>query len=91
MIINNKEYDVDKLVKELDIENSFLKRRSNGLMLSNDMIEILKKNNIDYLKYNNLKELIFDINNILNEEYIWELEKVLIDLSEIDYYNYTNK
>ena len=43
MIINNKEYDVDKLVKELDIENSFLKRRSNGLMLSNDMIDILKK------------------------------------------------
>ena len=71
MIINNNEYDVDKLVKELDIENSFLKRRSNGLMLSNDMIDILKKNNIDYLKYNNLKELIFDINNILNEEYIW--------------------
>ena len=38
-----------------------------------------------------LKELIFDIENIIDEVDDEQLDKLLCDLSEIDYYNYTNK
>lgn len=72
-------------------EKSFLKRRSNGLMLSDKDIEILKNNGLDYLKYHNLEELIFAICEVLEENENIELEELNMKLGEYNYYNYTNK
>ena len=72
-------------------ERSFLKRRSNGIMLSDNDVSILEKNGINYLDYHNLEELIFAITNYLNEEDNMELEELSIKLGEYNYYNYTNK
>ena len=75
----------------MGIEKSFLKRRENGLMLSDNDIEILKKNNINYLEYTNLEQLIFAISEMLDEEDNDELDALNIKLGEYNYYNYTNK
>lgn len=91
MKINNKDYSVEDIVDSLNIKDDFLEKRSNGIMLSNYQIEVLKRNDIDYLKYNNVKELIFYVEEILEDNDDEELDKVLNDLSEIVYYNYTNK
>ena len=72
-------------------ERTFLKRRKNGLMLSDKDIEILTNNGIDYLKYNNLEELIFAITSSLSESESNELEELNMRLGEYNYYNYTNK
>ncbi len=72
-------------------EKSFLKRRENGLMLSDNDIEILKRNGINYLDYSNLEQLIFVISDSLEEEENDELEELNIKLGEYNYYNYTNK
>ena len=72
-------------------EKSFLKRRSNGLMLSDRDIEILKCNEINYLNYHSLQELLFDIEVALNEQDNELLEELSIRLGEYNYYNYTNK
>lgn len=70
---------------------SFLKRRSNGLMLSEEDILVLKRNGLNYLDYHNLEELIFAISKCLEEIENDELEELNIKLGEYNYYNYTNK
>ena len=71
-------------------EKTFLKRRDNGLMLSDKDIDILKSNGINYLDYSSLEELIFAISEALNEQENYELEELNIKLGEYNYYNYTN-
>lgn len=68
-------------------------RDYNGLLLSKDEIEILNRNEIDYTKYSNLKELIYEIENVINDSYepLEELEEISLSLSERNYYNNTNK
>lgn len=75
-------------------EKEMLKRRENGMMLSDKQISVLEKHNIDYIKYNNIKGLIFEIETIIQENYdesLEDLDEVSRQLSEISYYNYTNK
>lgn len=89
MIVKGKEYNIDKLVSEQ--ETSFLKRRENGMLLSDEDILILEKNGINYLNYSSIKSLLFAITDILDEEEDELLEELSIKLGEYNYYNYTNK
>ena len=82
--------DYDKII-DINFDNKMHKVRDNGLLLSDEQIDILKRNNIDYLKYNNISSLIYDLEEILNEEYNEELDKVSSELAEFNYYNNTNK
>ena len=72
-------------------EKTFLKRRENGLMLSDEDIIILKRNDINYLDYSSLESLIFKIEECLEEIDDDELESLNMKLGEYNYYNYTNK
>lgn len=92
MKINNKEIDINELAKDIYNDKSMIKMRGNGIYLSDNQIEVLKRYNIDYNKYVSLSSLIFEIEEILNEETdIEDLEEVSQKLAEINYYNYTNK
>lgn len=82
--------DYDKII-DIDFDKNMHKKRSNGLILSDFQIEILKKYDIDYLKYNNISSLIYEIEDILNIEYNEELDKLSSELSEFNYYQNTNK
>ena len=90
MIINNSEIDIDKVIKEQ--EKSFLKRRENSLLLSDEDVSILKKYDINNLNVKDMKELLFIIDDILNENNdLTDLEELCSKLEEISYYNMTNK
>lgn len=92
MKIKNKNYDINELVETIDIDKNVPQKRKNGLVLRETHIEILKKYNIDYEKYASLSSLIFEIEEILNNESDCEdLEWLSYELSEMNYYNYTNK
>ena len=86
------EYNIDELVNSLDFKSNSLKDCGNGIFLTNFEISVLNRYNIDYSKYNDLKGIIFEIEEILNYEVSYEdLEKVSKTISERDYYQNTNK
>ncbi len=92
MKINDKELNINELTKDIYNDKNMTKMRGNGIYLSDNQIEVLKKYNIDYTNYASLSSLIFEIEEILNEETdIEDLEEVSGKLAEINYYNYTNK
>lgn len=92
MIVNNKNLDIEKLVKDVYEDKSFIKNRGNGIYLSDNDVQTLKKYNINYEKYSSLNSLIFEIEEILNEEVdADDLEQISSKLSELNYYNNTNK
>ena len=92
MKVNNEELDINKLVDNVYDDKSMLKMRGNGIYLSDNDINVLNRYDIDYNRYNSLDALIFDIEEILNEETdLEDLEEISSKLSELNYYNNTNK
>ena len=67
------------------------KRRANSILLNDYQINVLNKNGFDYLKYGNIHELLFDIEEELNIDYDEELDLVSSQLAEFIYYNETKK
>ncbi len=92
MEVNGKKLDINSLTKDVYNDKSMIKMRGNGIYLSDNQIEVLKRYDIDYKKYISLNSLIFEIEEILNEEVdASDLEEVSSRLSELNYYNNTNK
>lgn len=74
------------------MKDSFTNKIKNDIYLSNDDINILKRYEIDPNNYSSMKELMFEIDDIINNNYVEEdLEDLLIKLSEYNYYFRTNK
>ena len=74
------------------MDEFMLKRRENGLLLTDEDIEILKKYNFDYTKYSDLNSLIYDIEYYLNANpNSSDLDYLSSVLSEMNYYQNTNK
>ena len=91
MEIKNGSIEIDEALKLADVDNIILKRRNNGFLLSDYQISILNRNSINFEKYNNLDELIFEIEEILNINYDEELDLVGSQLAEYKYYKDTKK
>lgn len=92
MRINEKDININDLIDEIGNDSSMIKMRGNGIYLSDNEIGILQKYNINYKNYSSLSSLIFDIEEILNEESdLDDLEQISSRLSEMNYYNNTNK
>lgn len=99
MIKTTKQDDIDTLLDNLgislNIEHTQLKQRKNGLLLSDEQIEILKNNNINYEEYNTLSSLIFAIEEYINDVGgymdITDIDELSKQLAEQNYYNNTEK
>ena len=74
------------------MENDFVKEVKKNIYLSDNDLKILKKYDIKYTNFSNMKELMFYLEELLNNEEVSnDLEDLLIKLSEYNYYFYTNK
>lgn len=86
---------MDDYIKEisdnLDLNSNFLEDIGNGIFLSKKEMEVLDKYNIDYQNKASLKNILLEIENILNEESLEDLDLVSESISERIYYNNTNK
>ena len=99
MIKTKKQNDIDTLLDDLgitlNIENTQLNMRKNGLLLSDQQINTLKNHNINYEHYQTLESLIFAIEEYINDVQgymdITDIDQVSQQLSEQNYYNNTNK
>ena len=77
--------------KEFANDEMFLKKIGN-IYISQEQIDILEKYNININEFKNVKELIFTLEQILNNNSDMEdLEWVSSMLSEYNYYANTNK
>ena len=65
--------------------------QSNGLYLSQNQINILKRNNFNYESCNSVRQLIMLIEDELTYDENEELEILSIELSDFDYYHNFNK
>ena len=91
MKINNEDVSIEKLVSDLNPRANMFKDCGNGIYLSVIQMSILKQYGFDYEKYSNIKSLIFDVEEYLNENYDEDLENIVSSLAEFDYYHNTNK
>lgn len=86
------EYDLNNVINDLDFEKNSLKTCKNGLLLTNYEIEVLNKYKIDFNKTGSLKEILFLIDEILDEDNsLTDLENISLSISERDYYMNTKK
>ena len=69
----------------------FLKDVGNGIYLKESEEKVLNTYEIDYKSCMNTNDLIFKIEEYLNEQENEELEQISLRLSEFNYYHNTNK
>lgn len=87
------EYDIDNIVGSIDFDSLSFVEVSKNIMLTKKEIEVLNRYKINYQSCSNLKDVIFMIEDILNDMDIVDedLEMVSMSISERDYYQNTNK
>ena len=74
------------------MENNFTNHIKSDIYLSKNDIKTLEKYDIDYINFNNMKELLFhleeiSLNNYVDDDFL----ELLTKLSEYNYYFNTNK
>lgn len=83
--------EINEIAKKSIYDNK-LNKISDNLYLSNRQIEILKRYEIDYKKFNDIKSLMYEVETALEEVYdADDLQALSIELSEFNYYHNTNK
>ncbi len=88
-----KEYDIDSLIGEMDFVSGQFQDVGNGIQLTNREIEVLDQYKIPYRSCHNLKEILFQIEELIEDMDIVdeELDWIASSISERDYYQNTNK
>lgn len=85
--------DIDSFVKKTIKDNKL--NKINNIYLSNKQMSILKKYKINYENVLSINELVFKIEEYINENYsfqdLGDLENLSLELSEFNYYYNTNK
>lgn len=86
-----KEYDINKLLEDIDFKRNKLVKVNNELLLTNYQISILERFNINYQNASSLKSIIYELEEVLEETDDEEVEIVLDQLTERNYYENTKK
>ena len=81
----------DKYMNELNNVSRDMHKNYNGIYLTDNEVNILKSNGFDINKYSNIKELMFDLEEELEESDNDELDMVLSSIAEFNYYHNTKK
>ncbi len=79
---------IDEIVKETH-ESLNLNKINDNLYLTNKEIEVLDRYDIDY--HTSIEELMFNLDEILNENDYEDLEEVSNSIAEFNYYHNTKK
>ena len=69
------------------INENKINKINDHIYLTNKQIEVLNNHQINYQDCHDLKELLFLMDDIDDEE----IDEIAMDISELNYYQYTNK
>ena len=86
-----KDCNLNDLLNEVDFKSNKLVKINNKLYLTNYQIEILNKYNIDYENLGSLSSIIYVAEEILEEDDYEDLDEIIRELAERNYYENTNK
>ena len=86
-----KDYNLNDLLNNIDFKSNRLVKINNKLYLTNYQIKILNKYNIDYKSLGNLSSIIYVAEEILEEDDYEDLDEIIRELAERNYYENTNK
>ena len=85
----------NEIINSLDFELDELKQVKKNIYLNNREMQILKMYDIDFQNCVDMNDLLFKIDNVLNDLYdnsdIEDLEWVSTSISERNYYMNTNR
>ncbi len=81
----------EKYMNELNNVSRDMHKNYNGIYLTDSEVNILKSNGFDINKYSNIKELMFDLEEEIEETDNDELDMILSSIAEFNYYHNTNK
>lgn len=87
MIIDNQNINIDDLFDK----KYFHKKLKNGIFLSDNQITILNMFNIKPETCNSINDLLFLIEDELENEYDEDLDIIGKEIAEFNYYTNTNK
>ena len=87
----NKEYNIKELLDTIDFNKNKLTKVNDKLMLTNYQIEVLKRFDIIPENYTSLSSIICDAEEVYEETLDEELDVILSELQERNYYENTNK
>ena len=87
----NKEYKIKELLDSIDFNKNKLTKVNDKLMLTNYQIEVLKRFDIIPENYTSLSSIICDAEEVYEETLDEELDVILSELQERNYYENTNK
>ena len=87
----NKEYNIKELLNSIDFNKNKLTKVNDKLMLTNYQIEVLKRFDIIPENYTSLSNIICDAEEVYKETLDEELDVILSELQERNYYENTNK
>ncbi len=84
-----EEYPVNQIIDEMNFSDYQYQTLKSGVMLTNWEISVLEQYHVPYQKCLSLKEILYEIEEVLSQEDLEELEKVSSSISERDYYQNT--
>lgn len=84
-----EEYDIESLVNDIDFEKNSINYISGEIVLTNREIELLDSLEINYKSYTSMTSLINAIEEVSDDDP--EIEEILKDMSDRNYYMNTNK
>ena len=90
---NSEDWIINNLIQE-DLHTNFHNKYGNNIYLTDKEKETLEKYDFNINNYSDIKNLIFDIDEYINDNLdleLEDLESVLDSLSEFDYYHNTDK
>lgn len=87
----NKEYNIKELLDSIDFNKNKLTKVNDKLMLTNYQIEVLKRFDIIPENCTSLSSIICDAEEVYEETLDEELDAILSELQERNYYENTNK
>ena len=84
-----EEFDIDSLVSNIDFEKNFIAYVNGEIVLTKGEVEVLDSLQINYQSYTSMSRLMNDLEDYVDDNP--ELEDMLKDMSDRNYYLNTNK
>ena len=84
-----EEFDIESLVKDIDFDANSIEYIKNDIVLTKKETEVLKRLDINYEAYTSMASLIIALDEVVDDDP--ELEEMLKDMSDRNYYMNTNK
>lgn len=87
--VDMEEFDIESLVNDIDFEKNSLEYINGEIVLTKREIEVLESLDINYKNYTSMSSLINDLEEASDDDP--EIEEILKDMSDRNYYLNVNK